>query len=150
VTANGNGIYDTQDLAFRPASVNARVGQVVRWRNTDTIVPRTATEYHGLWNLAGTYGQTPANPPGFAPGTTVQRAFEAGTAHYYCMVHPTQMHGVVAVPVALSVSSATASAARRPSRRSRRPARRRVRARLRANDDPARATDWSPDASIQA
>jgi hypothetical protein len=33
----------------------------------------------------------------------VQRAFEAGTAHYYCRVHPVQMHGVVAVPVTLAL-----------------------------------------------
>ena len=66
------------------------------------IVPHTATEDHGLWDLAGTYGQTPANPAGFAPGTTVERPFEAGTHHYYCRVHPQQMKGVVAVPVKLA------------------------------------------------
>jgi plastocyanin len=102
VTANGNAIYDQSNLSFRPPSVTARVGQTVRWTNTDVIVPHTATEDHGLWDLAGSYGATPANPSGFGPGTTVQRVFEAGTHHYYCRVHPMQMHGVVAVPVVLS------------------------------------------------
>jgi plastocyanin len=102
VTANGNAIYDQSNLAFRPASVTARVGQTVRWTNTDVVVPHTATEDHGLWDLAGSYGMTPVNPPGFGPGTTVQRVFEAGTHLYHCRVHPMQMHGVVAVPVELS------------------------------------------------
>jgi plastocyanin len=101
VNANGNAF--TGGLSFTPASVTVAVGGVVRWTNTDVLVPHTATEDHGLWDLGGSYGQTPANPPGFAPGASVQRAFEAGTAHYYCRVHPVQMHGVVAVPVSLAL-----------------------------------------------
>src|SRR2546423_11377751 len=95
VTANGNAIYDQSNLAFRPASVSARVGPTVRWANTDVILPHTATEDHGLWDLAGNYGMTPVNPAGFGPGTTVQRVFEAGTHLYHCRVHPMQIHGVV-------------------------------------------------------
>jgi plastocyanin len=102
VQAQGNAF--TGGLAFSPAAVNAAIGDTVRWTNTDAVVPHTATEDHGLWRLTGTYGQTPANPPGFAPGTSVERTFEAGTAHYYCEVHPQQMKGTIAVPVQVSAS----------------------------------------------
>src|SRR2546423_345339 len=90
-------------LAFNPPSVTVKVGQVVRWTNTDQFVPHTATEDHGLWDLAGDYGNTAVAPTGFGPGESRQRVFEAGTQHYYCKVHPQQMKGVVAVPVALAV-----------------------------------------------
>jgi plastocyanin len=101
VKAEGNAF--TGGLAFSPPKVSVKVGQIVRWTNTDEVVPHTATEDHGLWNLTGTYGKTPANPPGFGPGESRQRVFEAGTQHYYCKVHPQQMKGVVAVPVTLAV-----------------------------------------------
>jgi len=99
VNAEGNAF--TGGLKFGPAKVSVKVGQVVRWTNTDFLVPHTATEDHQLWNLTGTYG--PPGIMGFGPGESRQRVFEAGTQHYYCQVHPQQMHGVVAVPVALSV-----------------------------------------------
>jgi len=134
IRAEGNALYDSADLRFDPASAGAQVGQTVRWLNTDTLVPHTATEDHGLWDLGGTYGATPANPPGFGPGTTVERPFEAGTAHYYCRVHPAQMHGLIAVPVALSIERPATRPAgpalgsapahlRRPHRRARAPRR---------------------------
>ena len=90
-------------LRFNPANVQVAVGQTVRWTNTDQAVPHTATEDHGLWDLAGTYGNKAVAPTGFGPGQSRQRVFEAGTQHYYCKVHPTQMHGVVRVPVRLAV-----------------------------------------------
>jgi plastocyanin len=101
VAAAGNP-FTPGSLKFDPASVTVRVGEVVRWTNTDNAVPHTASEVNGLWDLTGTYGGTPANPPGFGPGESVQRAFEAGTQHYICRVHPS-MTGVVAVPVTLAV-----------------------------------------------
>ena len=100
VKAEGNAV--TGGLKFDPASVTVPVGGVVQWTNTDNAVPHTATEDHGLWDLSGTYG-SPGPYQGFGPGTSVQRTFEAGTQHYYCKVHPTQMHGVIAVPVTLKV-----------------------------------------------
>jgi plastocyanin len=102
VDANGNAF--TGGLEFFPDAVTVRVGGVVRWLNTDFLVPHTATEDHGLWDLGGTYGATPANPSGFGPGESVQRMFEAGTAKYYCRVHPTTMRGTVTVPVRLSLA----------------------------------------------
>lgn len=114
ISANGD-IINSYALAFVPAEVSAHIGQVVRWTNTDFLVPHTATEDHGLWNLAGDYGQTPINPPGFPPNASVSRAFEAGTAHYYCKVHPVQMHGVIAVPVELSVAHQTTTVAATPA-----------------------------------
>jgi plastocyanin len=102
VNANGNVLTD--GLSFTPATITVAVGDTVRWTNTDFLVPHTATEDHDLWDLAGSYGATPVNPAGFGPGTSVQRVFEAGTAAYYCRVHPTQMRGVVAVPVTLGLA----------------------------------------------
>ena len=90
-------------LKFNPKNVSVKVGQIVRWTNTDDAVPHTATEDHGLWDLTGTYG-LPGNY-GFGPGESRQRRFEAGTQHYYCKVHPADMRGVVAVPVKLAVKS---------------------------------------------
>jgi plastocyanin len=102
VGAYGN-IFTPANLKFAPADVTATVGQTIVWTNKDKLVPHTATEDHHLWDLAGSYLPTPVNPAGFAPGATVQRVFEAGTEHYFCRVHPVQMHGVIRVPVSLSL-----------------------------------------------
>jgi len=96
VGANGNAF--TGGLAFAPADITAQVGDTVRWRNNDVLVPHTVTQVHNLFRLTGDYGQTPLNPPGFGPGDTRERVFEAGTFHYYCEVHPEQMRAVIAVP----------------------------------------------------
>jgi hypothetical protein len=82
---------------FAPAPLTVPLGETVRWRNTDFLVPHTATERQRLWNLTGDYGKTPISPAGFAPGATVQRRFEAGTHRYLCEVHPVPMRGIVAV-----------------------------------------------------
>jgi plastocyanin len=99
---NAEGNVFTGGLRFNPAAVSVAVGDTVRWTNTDTLVPHTATEDHFLWNLTGTYGATPANPPGFGPGETRQRVFAAGTWSYFCEVHPVEMRGTVRVPAELS------------------------------------------------
>ncbi|HEX8065310.1 MAG TPA: plastocyanin/azurin family copper-binding protein [Thermoleophilaceae bacterium] len=103
VNAEGNAF--TGGLQFSPADVTVDVGDGVEWTNTDTVVPHTATEDHGLWDLTGDYGQTPANPPGFGPGEVRERHFEAGTQHYYCKVHPQQMRGTITVPARLERAS---------------------------------------------
>jgi plastocyanin len=102
VNAEGNITQLTGPLRFNPATVSVAVGDQVEWVNTDILVPHTATEDHGLWNLGGTYGQTPFNPPGFGPGETRIRRFAAGSWSYFCEVHPAQMHGQVLVPDQLS------------------------------------------------
>ena len=101
VAAAGNP-FTAGSMKFDPAQVTIAVGDTVRWTNTDAFVPHTATENNGLWDLTGTYGQTPANPPGFGPGEQRSRVFEAGTQRYFCKVHPEEMKGTVAVPVTLS------------------------------------------------
>ncbi|MDQ3935033.1 MAG: plastocyanin/azurin family copper-binding protein, partial [Actinomycetota bacterium] len=120
VAAEGNAF--TGGLRFQPPDVAVGVGDVVRWTNADVLVPHTATEDHELWDLTGTYGQTPANPPGFGPGETRERPFEAGTHRYFCRVHPVQMRGSVAVPVRLAAAGTVLE--RKPSGRTRK--RRRV------------------------
>jgi plastocyanin len=106
VGANGNVF--TGGLSFEPAEVSGRVGDVVRWTNTDFLVPHTATEDNGLWDLSGTYGQTPLNPPGFGPGETRERSFEAGTFSYFCEVHPVEMTGTVSIAPRVARSSTSA------------------------------------------
>src|SRR4051794_20665159 len=101
VMANGNLL--TGGLSFTPADVTTRVGGEVTWTNTDFVAPHTATEANKLWELTGTDNGTPVSPPGFGPGKTLGRRFDAGTFSYYCAVHPDQMHGTVAVPVTLSL-----------------------------------------------
>jgi plastocyanin len=102
VNAEGNVTQLTGPLRFNPATVTVGVGDQVEWVNTDILVPHTATENHGLWNLTGTYGMTPFNPAGFGPGETRSRRFAAGSWSYFCEVHPAQMHGMVLVPDKLS------------------------------------------------
>jgi plastocyanin len=121
VEAQGNAF--TGGLAFAPKDVSTAIGGVVRWTNVDVLVPHTATEDHNLWDLDGTYGQTPANPPGFGPGDSRERPFEAGTHRYFCEVHPEEMRGTVAVPAKLEPASTVTET--KPSGKSRK--RRRVR-----------------------
>lgn len=99
VEAAGNVV--TGGLAFNPAMTKADVGDTVRWTNTDFLAPHTATEVHGLFDLTGDYGRTPLNPPGFGPGESRERVFEAGTFDYYCVVHPVRMRGTVTVAPSL-------------------------------------------------
>ena len=63
VNAEGNVTQLTGPLRFNPATVTVGVGDQVEWVNTDILVPHTATEDHGLWNLTGTYGMTRLTPP---------------------------------------------------------------------------------------
>jgi plastocyanin len=102
VKAEGNVTQLTGPLRFNPGTVSVKVGDEVEWVNTDILVPHTATEDHGLWNLGGTYGMTPFNPAGFGPGETRVHRFAAGSWSYFCEVHPAQMHGTVLVPDQLS------------------------------------------------
>lgn len=108
VEVDAAGNIFTGGLAFEPDAVEAAVGQTVRWTNTDFLVPHTATEDHELWDLTGDYGQTPVSPPGFGPGDSRERSFEAGSWSYFCRVHPVEMRGTVEVPVALRTRRAKA------------------------------------------
>ena len=101
VEAAGNAF--TGGLKFAPADVTVKLGDEVAWTNTDFVAPHTATENHGLWNLTGTYGATPLNPPGFGPGVVMRRSFEAGVHRYYCIVHPQPMRGTITVAPDASV-----------------------------------------------
>jgi len=102
VDADGNLLGIPEPLRFDPKEVTVPLGGVVRWTNTDFLVPHTATEDHGLWNLTGTFNPAPGlSPPGFGPGETRARPFAAGTWSYFCEVHPVDMRGTVTVPLTL-------------------------------------------------
>jgi len=107
VDANGNPF--SGGLGFDPARLRVAVGRTVRWTNTDSFVPHTATEEHGIFDLGGDYG--PPGNMGFGPGESVEREFSAGTFRYFCRVHP-EMRGVVAAPVKLSIARARKAAPR--------------------------------------
>lgn len=127
-TANGNAVAG--GLSFQPANITGAVGQTVTWRNTDAVAPHTVTEDHGLFDLVGNnVNGTPVSDPGFGPGTSVSLVLSAGTATYYCKVHPGKMNGVLAVPVTLALGPGLAQAktpARTAAGRRRRAARRRA------------------------
>jgi plastocyanin len=105
VNAAGNPFLG--GLAFAPATTDVTVGDTVTWTNTDFLVPHTATEDHGLFRLGGTFGPPVTAVGGFAPGEKVSRAFDAGTFHYFCEIHPVQMRGVVAAAMRLSSKPVT-------------------------------------------
>lgn len=102
-TVNANGNAFTGGLGFDPPIVGAKVGQEVNWVNTDFLVPHTATELHGLWDVAGSYGLP--GQTGFGPGETAGRRFESGTHVYYCRIHPDDMRGRIDVPVKLRLKN---------------------------------------------
>ena len=64
------------DLAFSPAEVTAKVGDIIEWENGD-FVDHTATAKDGTWDVAIAAGKSAQ-----LPLTTV------GAFAYYCKVHP--------------------------------------------------------------
>ena len=81
-SASGSGAADvkvsaTDQLQFTPGTTTAKVGQVVRWTNTGTV----------LHNITFTTGCL--SDAGFQPGATWSIKFTAaGTYNYQCTIHP--------------------------------------------------------------
>jgi len=72
------------DLAFSPAEVNAKVGDIIEWVNSD-FVDHTATAKDGAWDVA------------VATGESAQfKLVQPGTVAYYCKIHP-NMTGTIHV-----------------------------------------------------
>jgi plastocyanin len=68
-----------QSLEFVPTTVDARVGQTVRWRNED----------NAPHNVIYERGPRFASSRILRPGRTFSiRLTETGTIHYYCSIHP--------------------------------------------------------------
>ena len=112
VQATGNPF--TGGLGYDPRAITVEVGTIVRWTNTDSIAPHTATERNGLWDLGGDYGLPGLT--GFGPGESVERSFEASSFTYYCTLHGFEaQNGSVAVPVELTTRKRPVR--RRPGRR---------------------------------
>jgi plastocyanin len=67
----------TDSLVFAPATATAKVGQVVQWTNTGTV----------LHNV--TFDQSCLTDSSFQPGATWSIKFtQAGTYSYKCTIHP--------------------------------------------------------------
>jgi plastocyanin len=87
VPAKAETIQVTIDkLVFAPAEVNAKVGDVIEWINKDALL-HTATATNGDWNVD------------IAPNQHAQVELKkAGTADYFCKLHPNMKGRVVVAP----------------------------------------------------
>jgi len=75
---------DIEDLAYRPGTLNAQVGQKVVWSNQDSA-PHTVTANNLTWGK------------NIAPGSTYVRVFDRpGTFPYHCAIHR-DMRGILVV-----------------------------------------------------
>jgi plastocyanin len=84
-----------KNFAFAPATVNARVGESVRWINDEDAVPHTVTS-----ETFGTFNSSTVRP-----GDSFSQPFTAAGAYqYFCQVHP-RMRGVVLVGEATGAPS---------------------------------------------
>lgn len=76
------------NMSFSPATANLRVGQVVEWRNVDTIV-HDVDEDNGRFDTGN-----------ISAGTTSRtlRMDVAGTFPYHCTIHPGMVGTIVVTP----------------------------------------------------
>ena len=71
---------DMKDIKYVPQNVTAKVGQTVRWTNSDPVA-HTVTAKSGSKIDSGT----------IAPGKTYEAKFDkAGRVDYVCAIHPNQ------------------------------------------------------------
>jgi plastocyanin len=82
VTITINGMSGASSFSPSPASVT--VGQLVRWRNANSVV-HTATQDGGGFETGP-----------IAPGvTSTPRTLSAGTLGYHCSIHPSMVGTLV-------------------------------------------------------
>jgi plastocyanin len=75
-----------QNIAFTPAKVTVRVGDIIEWINKD-VVAHTATASHSEFRTI------------IQPGQTSRLTMkQAGTFSYFCEYHPNMKAGVVVAP----------------------------------------------------
>jgi amicyanin len=78
-----------KNLAFSPASVQAKVGQTVTWTNDDTPAH----------NVAYVGGPKFASSPTMSAGATFSvKLSKAGTIRYFCSIHPFMTGTIVVTP----------------------------------------------------
>lgn len=85
-TTAGTVQVSVVDFAFNPASITAKVGDVITFTNTGAV-PHTATLDDGTC-------KTPTIAPTKSDGLTFTAA---GTYSFHCSIHPTQMKGTITV-----------------------------------------------------
>jgi plastocyanin len=84
--STGAATVSIKDFKFNPGSVNAKVGDVVAWKNDDSAT-HTATMDDGSCDTGS-----------IDSGATAMLVFTtAGTYTYHCNIHPTQMKDVTVV-----------------------------------------------------
>jgi len=93
--SSGQALVAMRNLAFNPSTITIHVGQMVVWRNDDSV-PHTSTS-------GSCSGNTCTPMPGWDsgtldPGQSFSFTFNtAGTFAYYCRIHGAMMQGTVVV-----------------------------------------------------
>lgn len=75
----------TGSLSFRQDLLDLRAGDTVRFHNASGATEHTATEVHGLWEVA------------VGAGADATRTMEAGTHLIVCRLHPALMRATIRV-----------------------------------------------------
>ncbi|TMG71349.1 MAG: hypothetical protein E6H81_03905 [Chloroflexi bacterium] len=94
VASAATGAVTIQNFSFSPTPITVRVGDTVRWTNSDPV-GHTSTSDTGIWNT-GTLG---TGASGSFTFTT------AGTFAYHCTVHPTMKGTVIVIAAATPAPS---------------------------------------------
>jgi plastocyanin len=86
------------NFAFNPDSTKAKLGDTVRWTNTDGFSHTSTSD--GVNDGSGFTGIGLWASGSIAHSGTFSFTFSfAGTFPYHCSIHPTLMHGTVKVPM---------------------------------------------------
>lgn len=76
-----------KNIKFVPANITAKVGQTIKWTNTDPF-PHT---------VKATSGATFSSPNIDANGTYTFKVTKPGTINYFCTIHGPQQSGTITV-----------------------------------------------------
>jgi plastocyanin len=93
----GTTAVGISEYRFSPDSITIKAGTSVQWTNSGSV-SHSVTADNNSFDSGSLSGSMPDNYGGMTAGGSYTRAFPtAGRFPYHCMIHPTQMQGVVIV-----------------------------------------------------